>query len=204
MRLILLVLSRAQVVVAILGLVIVTSPPSAVRYGDRLQVALPLLAWACAGSRSEGTEFFLRYTVMLVTAHASKAALGEAAINSRPDGGTKGFPSAHTSTAVLGASALVHECLRAVPLAQAAVIVSAAFVGASRIEGHKHDIWQVFAGALLGYGCDRMLRRRSPARAWVARILGRTGATLAARAGRTCNALRQVVGATVRQVSRRA
>ncbi|MFN3969750.1 MAG: phosphatase PAP2 family protein [Gemmobacter sp.] len=190
MRPILLFLSRAQAVLVVLAIVIAVTPPSALRYGDRLQVALPLLAWACAGSRREGAEFFLRYAVMFTTAHAAKTGLGGAEINRRPDGGGKGFPSAHTSTAVLGASSLAHDCLRAAPVAQAAVIAAAAFVGASRIEGHKHDIWQVLAGALLGYGCDRALRHPSPARSRLRAALGRVMAALASDGQRRLARLR--------------
>jgi len=172
---ILLLFTRVQVILAALALVVLLSPKSAVRIGDNLQVALPMLAWACAGARGSGSEFFLRYTVMFVAAHSSKRLLGEGDLNTRPDGGRHGFPSAHTSTAVLGASSLVHDCLRAAPLANAVVITSAAFVGASRIEGGKHDIWQVLAGAILGFGCDRILRRRSPARDRIAGAFRATG-----------------------------
>jgi membrane-associated phospholipid phosphatase len=157
-------MARAQVVIALLALVIALSPVRADRYGDRLQIALPLLAWACEGSRGAGSEFLARYAVMFTAAHGSKQALGDAPANRRPNGGGQGFPSAHTSTAVLGASALVHGCLQAAPLAQAAVIGAAAFVGASRIEAGAHDIWQVLAGALLGFAADRALRRPSAAR----------------------------------------
>lgn len=168
---ILLWLTRAQVILAVLALVLLTAPSSALRWGDRFQVALPLLAWACAGNRGEGAEFALRYAVMFTLAHGTKRSLGEIPANTRPDGGRHGFPSAHTSTAVLGASRLAHDCLRGAPLAQAAVIGAAAFTGASRIEGQRHDIWQVMAGALLGYACDRALRRPSPLRARVAAAL---------------------------------
>lgn len=177
-------LARVQTVLAALALVVVVTPRSALRYGDNLQVALPLLAWACEGAAGRGREFFLRYAAMFTAAHGLKQGLGEAEINLRPSGRGEGFPSAHTSTAVLGASSLVHGCLGAAPLAQAVVIGAAAFVGASRIEGGRHDIWQVLAGAILGYGCDRGLRRPSPARRRAAAALGALAAlaTSAARA----------------------
>lgn len=163
---------QVKALMTVLALVVLASGPRAEKIGDNLQIALPLMAWACAGARGAagaagaGAEFFLRYGVMFTAAHGSKLALGEAAINRRPDGGARGFPSAHTSTAVLGASALVHDCLAANPLAKAAVLAAAGFVGASRIEAGRHDIWQVMAGALLGYGCERGLRSpRARARA---------------------------------------
>ena len=133
-------------------------------YGDRLQIALPLVAYGCAITGRAGGEFFLRFATSFFTAHAIKRSLGETELNARPHGGTHGFPSAHTTAAVIGASSLVHDCLRGSPIAQATVIAAAAFVGASRISVGAHDIWQVFAGVLLGLVCDRALRRESPLR----------------------------------------
>lgn len=95
---------------------------------------------------------------MLVVTHGSKAALGDAPINQRPSGGDKGFPSAHTAAAAFGASSLVNDCISTHPTAKAVTVIAAAFVGASRIDARKHDIWQVLAGGLLGWGADRAVR----------------------------------------------
>lgn len=170
---------RAPVILALLALALAAGSLRPERVGDRLQVALPLLAWACAANRGEAAEYLLRYGVMFVSAHGAKQGLGGAQMNRRPNGGAEGFPSAHTSTAVLGASRLASDCLALHPLGQAAVVFAAAFVGGSRIEAGKHDIWQVLAGALLGLACDRALRRPTPVRARVARGLGRVAAWLA-------------------------
>lgn len=164
MRAILLFITRVQVLLGVLALAVLLTPPRAERYGDTMQVMLPLMALACEAKAGAAGEYVLRYAAMFTLAHGTKISLGEAAINQRPDGGGKGFPSAHTSTAVLGASALVQGCLRNQPVAQGIVLTAASFVGASRIESGRHDIWQVLAGALLGWGCDRALRRPSPAR----------------------------------------
>lgn len=161
-----------KVLMVLLALSLLVTKPDARRYGDTLQIALPLLGWACAGSKAEGTEFFLRYAVMFFSAHGAKRALEGEPVNQRPNGRDRGFPSAHTSTAVLGASQLVHTCLRATPVGQAVVVMAAGFVGASRIEAGAHDIWQVLAGAILGYGCDRALRRPTRARARVVAACG--------------------------------
>ena len=181
-------IAGTKVIFAVMIAVMVLGPMDAERIGDRWQVALPLLAWACHGARRQGSEFFLRYAVMFTAAHTAKRALGGTEVNMRPGGGREGFPSAHTSTAVLGASALAHECLKGKPLAQAFVIGAAAFTGASRIEAGKHDIWQVIAGALLGYGCDRALRRPTPLRArlarWIAALLRGIGVLVAMLRGR--------------------
>jgi membrane-associated phospholipid phosphatase len=163
-RAILRFITRVQVLIGVLAVALLLTPPRAERYGDTLQVMLPVLALACEAKAGAAGEFVLRYLAMFTLAHGSKNLLGQAEINQRPDERGKGFPSAHTSTAVLGASALVHGCLRNQPVAQGIVLVAAGFVGASRIEAERHDIWQVLAGALLGWGCDRVLRRPSPAR----------------------------------------
>jgi membrane-associated phospholipid phosphatase len=160
---ILLWISRVQTLAALLIVVLLSSPPQAGRLGDRLQVALPMLAWACAGSQRKGHDFFLRYVAMFTIAHGSKTALGDQPINQRPRGDARGFPSAHTSTAALGASRLVSDCLRGHPFMQGAVVLSAAFVGGSRIIVNAHDMAQVMAGAVLGIACDRVRRRARPA-----------------------------------------
>lgn len=169
---------RAIVVLAILALVVATSPRAVERYGDRLQIALPLVAWGCEAVNGHAAEYFLRYAVMFTAAHATKDVLGRSAINMRPIGRDQGMPSAHTSTAVLGASSLVHECLMGQPIAQGVVILAAGFTGASRISAEKHDIWQVLAGAILGWVCDRAFRRASRGRRAIARALARAGRSL--------------------------
>lgn len=171
----------AQVVVAGLALAILFTPVDQRRYGDRLQIALPLLAWGCEATRGAAAEYLLRFAGMFVVAHGSKRLLGEAEVNRRPSGGDHGFPSAHTSSAAIGASALVHDCIRGNAPAQAVVVIAAAFVGASRIESKAHDIWQVLAGGLLGWGADRVLRAESPARHRARLVLRQIGAILRAQ-----------------------
>ena len=153
---------------AALALTIAMTPPVAERYGDRFQIALPVLALTCSALTGEAQEFAVRYAVMFLTVHGTKRALGDTRVNDRPHGGSEGMPSAHTATAVLGASALVHDCLKGSPLAQGAVLLAAGFTGASRIEASAHTIWQVLVGAVWGWACDRALRRPSRARAAVA------------------------------------
>ncbi|MEI4484865.1 phosphatase PAP2 family protein [Frigidibacter sp. MR17.14] len=159
------VMRVTQVILLVLALTVALGDWRASKVGDRLQIALPLLALACQPSPFAAQEFVLRYGAMFTAAHGTKRALDGTEINRRPDGGASGFPSAHTSTAVLGASALLRDCLVRAPVAQGVAIFAATFVGASRIDAGRHDIWQVFAGALLGLGSDRLLRRDGPARA---------------------------------------
>lgn len=150
---------RVHLVLLVLAVVLLLCQPTARRYGDRLQIALPMIAWGCAALNSSAAEFAARFLGMMVVTHTSKAALGNARINQRPSGGDKGFPSAHTAAAAFGASSLVSDCLSSHPTAKAIIVISAAFVGASRIDTRRHDIWQVLAGGLLGWGADRLVRR---------------------------------------------
>lgn len=172
-------LGLVHVVMLALVLSIVFCQRDVRSYGDRLQIALPLVAYGCALTGRAGGEFVLRFATSVIAAHAIKRSLGATEINARPYGGLHGFPSAHTTAAVVGASSLVHDCLRGSPVAQAVVITGAAFVGASRISVGAHDIWQVFAGVLLGWLSERALRRDSPLRrqsvAAIGAILQRIG-----------------------------
>ena len=159
---------RVHLVLAVMAFAVLNGPGNPRQIGDRLQIALPSIAFACSVLNGSGGEYALRFATMMIAAHGSKHALGQAPINIRPDGGDLGFPSAHTSAAALGASSIVHDCFTGNPVAKALVVISAGFVGGSRIDSDRHDIWQVLAGALLGWGCDRALRRDSAARRKVA------------------------------------
>ncbi len=161
-------ITRVHVVLAVLVFAVLNGPGNPRQIGDRLQIALPSIAFACSVLNGSGGEYALRFATMMIAAHGSKHALGQAPINIRPDGGDLGFPSAHTSAAVIGASSIVHDCVTGNPVAKALIVISAGFVGASRIDSDRHDIWQVLAGALLGWGCDRALRRDGPMRRRVA------------------------------------
>jgi membrane-associated phospholipid phosphatase len=149
---------RGLIVPGVILAVAASAAGLAEKTGDRLQVALPLLGWGCAAANGDGLEYAGRYLVMFGLAHGSKRVLGEAPINRRPHGGGQGMPSAHSSTAALGASRLVSDCLAGQPVAQAVSVLAAGFVGASRISAGAHDIWQVLAGIILGLVCDRACR----------------------------------------------
>lgn len=168
---------RVHLVLAVMAFAVLNGPGNPRQIGDRLQIALPSIAFACSVLNGSGGEYVLRFATMMIVAHGSKHALGQAPINIRPDGGDLGFPSAHTSASALGASSIVHDCFTGSPVAKALVVISAGFVGGSRIDSDRHDIWQVLAGALLGWGCDRALRRDSRARrkvtVWFAPITAR-------------------------------
>lgn len=176
-------LGLARIILLCLAVTVATSPRDVRILGDRLQNALPTLAWGCAILNGKGSEYALRFTTMMILAHGSKHALGDAPINIRPDGGDLGFPSAHTSASVLGASSLVNDCIAAHPVAKGIVLISAGFVGGSRIESDRHDIWQVLAGALLGWTTDRAFRKEGRIRRALARPFAPLGRSFAWAAG---------------------
>lgn len=148
---------------AIIGLVIAVTALSPAenseRIGDRFQFALPIMGFMCSLSNGEVIDYAIRYATVEVIMKSSKIGLGEAKINERPNGYFHGFPSGHTSAAAYGASYLVHACIDKNLLVKGAVILSAGYVGGSRIEADKHTLFQVLFGALLGWGCDRLFRR---------------------------------------------
>ena len=128
------------------------------RIGDNLQIALPVLGLACAITNGKALDYTLRFVGMEVVLHSLKNGLGDRPINQRPSGGLRGFPSGHTTAAVYGASSLVHSCIRDNLWAKGAMILTAGYVGGSRIEAEKHTVLQVIAGALLGWFSDRLFR----------------------------------------------
>ncbi|MEO1562130.1 MAG: phosphatase PAP2 family protein [Pseudomonadota bacterium] len=148
------------VVTVTLALTAVLSAPRGVeKIGDNLQIALPLLGWGCSIINGQGADYFVRFLTLNVFIHGSKQGLGYAEINMRPNGGDEGFPSGHTSAAAFGASNLIYMCVQKNHWVQGAVLISAAFVGGSRIEANKHDMWQVLAGMFLGWLTDRLFRK---------------------------------------------
>jgi len=135
------------------------------RVGDTLQFLLPAAGAVCSFGRSGLRDYALRFAALEAMIHLPKNALGEAPINLRPDGGTRGIPSGHTAAAFFGASAVARTCLRESPPAQMAVWGAAMFTGGSRIEAGAHFLFQVVFGALVGLVADLGVRRgRRPIR----------------------------------------
>ncbi|KUP92392.1 phosphatase PAP2 family protein [Tritonibacter horizontis] len=141
----------AFLILAILLVCMSFANRSVERIGDNIQIALPLAGLGCAVAEGRGVQYFGRFILMEFAIHGSKAGLGKAPLNQRPNGGDKGFPSGHMTASAFGATALVQGCLAANKTAQAAVVISAGFVGTSRVEAGAHTIWQVVAGAALGW-----------------------------------------------------
>lgn len=165
---------RGALIAVFLILSLVATERRAESYGDTLQVVLPLAALGCSVVNGDALEYAGRYAAMWLTVRVSKLALG-GPLSKRPHGGAEGFPSAHTSSAAFGASALVFSCLGDAPALKTAVVFAAALTGASRMEVNAHDVWQVLAGGLWGVLFERLLRRPGPLRSRAARLFRRRG-----------------------------
>lgn len=140
----------AWVLVLIVGSVAISDrSPSGV--GDVLQVTLPLTGLGCAIASGQGIRYTGRYLAVTFAMHGSKRVLGHSEVNARPNGGYHGMPSGHTTAAAFGASGIAQHCLSGNPPAQMAAALGAGIVGGSRIDVGAHDLWQVIAGALLGW-----------------------------------------------------
>lgn len=156
--------TRKALVALVLVLSLLATRPGAERYGDNLQIALPLAGLGCAALTGNAGPYFARFAGMWLTLHATKRGLGDRQINERPGGGHQGFPSGHTAAAAFGAAALAQECVAHAPLLRTAVVVAAGYVGASRIEARRHDIWQVLAGVILALAFHGGFRPKSRSR----------------------------------------
>jgi lipid A 4'-phosphatase len=147
---------RGLVVSLALASVVLLSAGRMEKTGDNLQIALPLMALGCSAVNGNAPETLARFAGLMTVVHLQKRTLGEAEINRRPNGGIQGFPSGHTASATFGASRLAQECLRGNPIAKSFAVLSAAFVGGSRISVGAHTYWQVLAGALFALAFDRL------------------------------------------------
>jgi len=121
------------------------------RIGDHLQIALPLAGLACAAASGQGVAYLIRFAGFEMVLHGSKEVLGTAAINIRPDGNLRGFPSGHTAAATFGAVGLTQTCLASSLPAMLLVGAAAGFTGVSRVWAERHTQMQVLAGAVLGW-----------------------------------------------------
>ena len=148
--------------------------PGAHGWGEVLQVSLPITGLVCATVSGNMPGYLMRYAATWTTVKATKRVLGDAPINQRPNGKSRGFPSTHTASAVFGASALVNSCLDNAPLLKTGIVVAAGFAGGSRIETGHHTIWQVLAGAFVALFYERAFRRGSRERRTLARFWDRT------------------------------
>lgn len=127
------------------------------RTGDVLQIALPVGAGLSALILQDWMGFGRLAALMLVSQGATHL-LKHAIESRRPDGGSNGFPSGHTSAAFAGSGfvAFRYGNRYAWPLHLAAAVV-----GYSRLTADKHGLMDVAGGATLSLlSCWGLVRRR--------------------------------------------
>lgn len=149
---------KAIIIVVVLICSIMVTERKSEKYGDMLQIMLPVLAGACALANGQFGDFTTRLVALEILIHGPKNTLGDTALNLRPSGNDGGFPSGHTASASFGATSLIFNCVQNQVWVKTGLILAAAFTGASRLEADKHFIWQVFAGWILGFFVDRLWR----------------------------------------------
>jgi membrane-associated phospholipid phosphatase len=122
------------------------SSDSVERAGDVLQVVIPVAAFGMTFlfDDAEGRlPFFKSFATAMGTTYALKYALNY----DRPGGGSKAFPSGHTSAAFSGASFIQRRYGWDYGFIAYA---AASFVGWSRVHADEHHWDDVLAGAAIG------------------------------------------------------
>lgn len=117
--------------------------------GDVLLLAMP--ASALAGSLIAGDyEGTIQFAKGFALNQAVTFGLKYAINKDRPyDNGVRGFPSGHTSTTFQSAAFIQKRYGWSYGIPAYAL---AGYTGYSRINAHKHDGWDVLAGAVVGVG----------------------------------------------------
>lgn len=116
--------------------------------GDILQFAVPLAGYGATflwDDESARMQWYKSIATDVVVVFGMKNLINK----KRPNGGSKAFPSGHTSLAFVGASFIQTQYgfKNAIP-----AYIAASFVGYSRIQSKCHDLEDVIAGALIGMG----------------------------------------------------
>jgi hypothetical protein len=124
--------------------------------GDALQIVLPVVALGSTfiykSDDHPTCQFVKAYALSLSTTYLLKYAINK----TRPNGGQYGFPSGHTTSAFTGAAFLQRRYGLKIGIP---AYILAGYVGFSRIEANKHDVWDVLAGASIGIGSNLLFTR---------------------------------------------
>ncbi len=128
-----------------------------------LSVVAPLTAGLFVAGRLSGPGTFRAasydMTQAIIVTSATTHVLKTAAHRLRPDGSDRlSFPSGHTSTAFAWATVAHHHWGAKVGIPSYLV---ASAIGASRVQGNKHHLSDVLAGATLGYIVGRTVVREN-------------------------------------------
>jgi len=114
--------------------------------GDVIQTLLPSLAYGTTLYLDDDVGETQMYKSFFTTVGITQA-LKFGVNRTRPNGGSRSFPSGHTSAAFQGA-AFIHARygdIYAIP-----AYIAASFVGYSRVYANKHFKSDVYAGAIIG------------------------------------------------------
>lgn len=115
--------------------------------GDIIQIVLPATAGVSTvlfKGEDKGTlQFVKSFATMEIVTHATKRIINK----ERPNGGKHAFPSGHTAASFMGASFLQKRYGWDVGIP---AYLLASYVGYTRIEANKHDIYDVIGGVLVG------------------------------------------------------
>lgn len=168
---------RATLVLAFVAIVALASAPLPERIGDNVQIALPLAGFACSIANGAPGAFFERAVILTAAIHGPRNMVGDHPWNARPDGGSIGMISGHAAAATFGTTALLTQCITALPWVRVTLIITTGFVAVTRVESERHYTWQVLAGVLVGLFVALIPGGRLAPRA------GRAIAALARRSG---------------------
>jgi len=122
--------------------------------GDIISLAIPATALGMIFMEENNLQGTKELILVIGSAGWSSYLLKHIIDQDRPDGMEHGFPSTHTSVAFAGATFI---CKRYGMKYGLPAILGAGFVGWSRMQVDKHDIWQVLAGAGLGWALGELL-----------------------------------------------
>ena len=112
--------------------------------GDIIQIALPAGAFTTTLIQNDGIkDFALSFLTTEVVTHGLKHVINK----KRPDGGPHSFPSGHTSVSFQAATFIhiKYGWEYGIP-----AYLLASYVGWSRIDAERHDIYDVIGGASIG------------------------------------------------------
>ena len=126
--------------------------------GDILQIALPLTALSSSIFLNEKNNELMHYSksfaASIILTHTVKTIIDKERPNGAQDGYS--FPSGHTSCAFAGATLLTKQFGWKIGIPAYAL---ASYVGWSRINAQRHDLWDVMAGAVIGTGSIHLLTK---------------------------------------------
>lgn len=129
------------------------------RSGDVLQIVMPIGAGVVSVlDKSEDQpwlQFGLTFGSTWLTTHALKRAINK----ERPNGGDFSLPSGHSAAAFSSAAFVQKRYGWKYGLPG---YVLASYVGWTRIDANKHDVWDVLAGAFVGTVAAQIFTKTFP------------------------------------------